>query len=330
MRARPTCQNVTMTTIGTSTLDIFPVALGGNTFGWTSDDAASHAVLDAFVDGGGNHIDTADGYSRWVPGNTGGDSERIIGSWLAARGNRYRDRVSIATKVGRHPQFEGLGAIAAAADASLARLGTDHIDLYYAHYDEPERDIDEIAAAFDALVTAGKVRAIGVSNVSPERIDAWMASAAANGFAAPVALQPHYNLLAREPYESTLAPLAARHGLGVFTYYSLASGLLTGKYRTAADFEGAARSRTLNDYGTDLAFDVVATLTDVASQTATTPTAVALAWLRSKPAIVAPIASASRVEQVADLLAGGRLQLSAEQLARLDAVSGVGGAGVAA
>lgn len=312
-------QNVSMTTIGTSTLDIFPLALGGNTFGWTSDEATSHAVLDAFVAGGGNHIDTADGYSRWVPGNTGGDSERIIGSWLAGRGDR--DRLSIATKVGRHPDFEGLGSIAAAADASLARLGTDHIDLYYAHYDEPERDIDEIAAAFDALVTAGKVRAIGVSNVSPERIEAWTASASANGFAAPVALQPHYNLLTREPFEGTLAPLAERHGLGVFTYYSLASGLLTGKYRTPADFEGAARGRTLVDYATDKAFEIVATLTDVAADAATTPTAVALAWLRGKPTVVAPIASASRVDQVADLLAGGRLELSAEQVARLDAVS---------
>src|SRR5690554_2388351 len=301
--------------------DTFPLALGGNTFGWTSDEETSHAVLDAFVASGGNHIDTADSYSAWVDGHVGGESEQVIGSWLARRGNR--DSVTIATKVSRHPQFKGLAPanIAAAVDASLERLGTDHIDLYYAHYDEPERPIEEIAAAFDALVVSGKVLAIGVSNVEPERITAWMETAEKNNLAAPIALQPHYNLLTREPYESTLAPLAERHNLGVFTYFSLAAGLLTGKYRSVADIDGTDRQRHLGRYTSDQAFRVVDELADVATEAGAEPASVALAWLRSRPGVVAPIASARTVEQLEALVEGARLELTPDQVARLDAVS---------
>ncbi|WP_308214956.1 aldo/keto reductase [Homoserinimonas sedimenticola] len=301
--------------------DTFPLALGGNTFGWTSDEETSHAVMDAFVASGGNHIDTADGYSAWVPGHSGGESEQIIGSWLARRGNR--DSVTVATKVSTHPEYKGLSPanITAAAEASLERLGTDHIDLYYAHYDESERPMEEIAAAFDALVTSGKVLAIGVSNLSAARITEWMETAEKNNLAAPIALQPHYNLLTREPFESELAPLAAQHGLGVFTYFSLAAGMLTGKYRKPADFDGVDRSHTLGGYSSEQAFRIVDELADVAAEVDVAPASVALAWVRSKPTVVAPIASARTVEQLDALVAGARLELTAEQVARLDEVS---------
>lgn len=302
--------------------DSFPLVLGGNTFGWTTDEAASHVVLDAFVSAGGNHIDTADGYSAWVPGNTGGDSEKIIGSWLAARGNR--DSVTIATKVATHPDFKGLASanIAAAADASLARLGTDYIDLYYAHFDDETQSIEDIATSFDALVKAGKVHSIGVSNFSPERIDAWFAAAKAHNLTAPVALQPHYNLLARD-YETSYAPVAERHGLGVFTYFALAAGMLTGKYRGAADIEGTDRGRTLAPLATDATFRVVDALVEVAAEVGATPTAVALAWLQSKPTVTAPIASARTVEQLDSVLASVELQLDPALVERLDAASAV-------
>ncbi|PWB97343.1 aldo/keto reductase [Salinibacterium hongtaonis] len=302
--------------------DSFPLVLGGNVFGWTADEPESHRVLDAFVAAGGDHVDTADGYSAWVPGNTGGDSERIIGSWLASRGNR--DTVTIASKVATHPEFTGLSPanIAAAADASLARLGTDYIDLYYAHFDDETQSIEDIATAFDALVKAGKIHSIGVSNFSPERIDAWFAAAKANGLSTPVALQPHYNLLARG-YETTYAPVAERHGLGVFTYFSLAAGMLTGKYRSAADVEGAARGRTLAPLATESAFSTIAALVEVADEVGATPTAVALAWLQSKPSVTAPIASARSVEQLEGLLASVELQLDPALVERLDAASAV-------
>ena len=187
-----------MSTLGNSGIEVFPLNLGGNTFGWTSDEATSFQVLDAFTEAGGNFVDTADGYSAWVPGNSGGESETIIGKWLAARGNR--DSVVIATKVSQHPQFRGLAAatVAAAADASLARLGTDRIDLYYAHFDDRDTPLEETVGAFDALVKAGKVRAVGVSNYTGDRIREWFEIARRNDFALPVAVQPHYNLVTRE------------------------------------------------------------------------------------------------------------------------------------
>ncbi len=191
-----------MTSIGHSDLDVFPLNLGGNTFGWTSTRDESFAVLDAFAAGGGNFVDTADGYSAWVPGNTGGESETIIGEWMTARGNR--DDIVVATKVSQHPQFTGLAAatVAAAADASLARLATDHIDLYYAHFDDASVPLAETVGAFNDLVVAGKVRYVGVSNYSADRIEEWISIAAREGYVLPVALQPHYNLVRREPYRT--------------------------------------------------------------------------------------------------------------------------------
>ena len=310
-----------MTTIGSSSLDVFPLALGGNTFGWTSDEAASHAVLDAFVAGGGNFVDTADGYSSWVPGNSGGESETIIGSWFAARGNRAD--VVLGTKVSQHPDFAGLGGanVAAAANASLARLGTDYIDLYYAHFDDASTPLEETVAAFNDLLVAGTIRAIGVSNYTAERVAEWFAIAERNGFAPPVALQPNYNLVERANYESTLAPILAEKGLGVVPYYGLASGFLTGKYRTAADFSQSPRGGGMAKYLDNGGLDVVAALDTVAAAHEAPMATVALAWLRSRPGVVAPIASARTVEQLPDLLASASLELTAHEIAALDAAS---------
>lgn len=304
-----------------SALDVFPLALGGNTFGWTSDEGDSRDVLDAFVAGGGNFIDTADGYSAWVPGNSGGESETIIGGWLAARKNR--DRVVIGTKVSQHPEFRGLSAanIAAAADASLGRLGTDHIDLYYAHFDDASTPLAETVGAFDSLVKAGKIRWVGVSNYSADRIRSWFEIARSEGYALPVALQPHYNLVHRGAYEREIAPIAAAEELAVVPYYGLASGFLTGKYKTADDLAGSARGRGAGAYLNDGGLGVVKVLEDVAAAHGVTAATVALAWLRGRPAVVAPIASARTPEQLPALLASATLELTADETAALDEVS---------
>ena len=310
-----------MTRIGTSDLDVFPLNLGSNVFGWTASRDESFAVLDAFVAGGGDFIDTADSYSAWVPGNSGGESELIIGEWMNKRG--ARDRVVVATKVSQHPDFRGLAAdnVIDAADASLTRLGTDHIDLYYAHFDDENTPLEETVEAFDALVRSGKVRHVGISNYSADRIDQWVAIAQDRGYALPVALQPHYNLVHREPFESELAQRAERHGLGVMPYFALAAGLLSGKYSSRDDLDGAARAGQLGGYASDQAFAVVDALRDIAGQRGVAVASVSLAWLRHQPTVVAPIASARSVEQLPDLLASATLDLSVEELARLDAVS---------
>jgi aryl-alcohol dehydrogenase-like predicted oxidoreductase len=309
-----------MTTLGSSGIDVFPLNLGGNTFGWTSDEAVSHQVLDAFTEAGGNFVDTADGYSAWAPGNSGGESETIIGRWLAARGNR--DRVVVATKVSSHPQFRGLSAanVAAAADASLARLGTDHIDLYYAHFDDAAVPLEETAGAFDALVRAGKIRAIGVSNYTAGRIREWFEVARRNGFALPVAVQPHYNLVKRIAYERDIAPVAAAENLAVLPYYGLAGGFLTGKYRTTEDLTSGPRGGA-EQYLTEDGLAVVKALSGIADTHGVTPATVALAWLRTRPNVAAPIASARTVEQLPALLASATLDLSPEDLTTLDEVS---------
>ena len=300
---------------------MFPLGLGGNTFGWTSDKDTSFAVLDAYVDGGGNFIDTADSYSAWVPGNSGGESETIIGEWTAARGNR--DSVIIATKVSRHPKFRGLsrGNVLAAADASLARLRTDHIDLYYAHYDDPDVPVADIAGTFSELQRAGKIRHVGLSNYTAPRLREWLAVAAAEGFAPPVALQPHYNLVERAGYEASLAPVAAEFNLGVLPYYALASGFLAGKYRSAADHAGAARQPGASRYLTPTGLAVLAALDSVAADRGVAPATVALAWLRAKPQVAAPLASARTVDQLPALLASAALDLSGDEMEILDKAS---------
>lgn len=309
-----------MTALGTSDLDVFPLALGGNTFGWTSDETESRAVLDAFVDAGGNFVDTADGYSAWAPGNSGGESETIIGRWLAGRD---RDSVLIGTKVSQHPDFKGLSAanVAAAADASLARLDTDHIDVYFAHFDDATVPLEETAGAFDALVTAGKIRGVALSNYSGARIQEWFDIAAANGLAAPVALQPHYNLVARGSYESDIAPVVAAHGLAVLPYAGLASGFLTGKYRTKADLTGSPRAGGSERYLTEDGLGLIDTLDGIAQSHGTAIAAVALAWLRARPGVIAPIASARTLAQLPDLIASATLELTPEEITSLERAS---------
>ncbi|WP_411699503.1 aldo/keto reductase [Conyzicola sp.] len=310
-----------MTKIGNSDLDVFPLALGGNTFGWTSDEQTSHAVLDAFVASGGNFVDTADGYSSWVPGNSGGESETIIGSWFAARGNR--DSIVLGTKVSQHPEFQGLGGanVIAAADASLDRLGTDYIDLYYAHFDDASTPLEETASAFNDLVVAGKVRNIALSNYTAARVAEWFDIAERNGFALPVALQPHYNLVHREPFESDFGAIVAAKNLGVVPYYALASGFLTGKYRTADDLGQSPRGGGIGGLLNESGLGVLAALDAVASERGVAVASVALAWLRTRPGVVAPLASARTTGQLPDLIASAPLELTADDIAALDAAS---------
>ena len=303
---------IASTTLGTLELAGAPLALGGNVFGWTADREASFAVLDGFVGAGGRMIDTADVYSAWAPGHTGGESEAVIGEWLAA--GRDRDRVMIATKVSQHPEFSGLaaGTVAAAARASLARLGTDVIDLYYAHFDDAATPLEETAAAFSALVDQGLVREIGLSNYTAARIDEWMEIAARDGLHRPVALQPHYNLLERD-YEGGLRAAAERHGLGVLPYWALAKGFLTGKYRDGVAVD-SPRAGQAGEYLDDRGRRVLATLDTVAASHGVAVAAVALAWLRDQPTVAAPIASARTVAQLAPLVTALSLELTSEEL----------------
>ncbi len=308
-------------TIGTSELDVFPLALGGNVFGWTAGEAESYNVLDAYFNAGGNLVDTADAYSAWAPGNVGGESETIVGLWLSQRGNR--ENMIIATKVSQHPDYPGLSAanVAAAARASLKRLGTDYIDLYFAHFDDESTPLEETVAAFDTLVRAGTVRYVGLSNYRPERVAEWLAIADRTGAARPVALQPGYNLVNRNGYEARLAPLAVEQGLGVLPYAGLAAGFLTGKYRTTADLEGAARGRSAQRYLNEAGLRVVGVLEEVARAHEVELATVSLAWLNTRPGVVAPIASARSVEQLPALLAAATLVLDESELAALDAAS---------
>jgi aryl-alcohol dehydrogenase-like predicted oxidoreductase len=302
-------------------LDVFPLSLGGNVFGWTADEATSFQVLDAYAAGGGNFIDTADSYSAWVPGNHGGDSELIIGRWLAARGNR--DRIVVATKVGSFAGAPGLrrANIIKATDDSLRRLGTDHIDLYYAHKDDPNTPVEETVAAFAELVTAGKVRAVAASNFTPSRLAESLDVADAISAPGYVALQPHYNLVHRDDFEGELQELVAARGLVTVPYYALASGFLTGKYRSGASDSDSSRAEGAAQYLDDRGRRVLAALDQVAAEQSAAVTSVALAWLAAQPTVVAPIASASRVSQVVDLLASADLRLTEAQLNTLSAAS---------
>ncbi|MGN8025031.1 aldo/keto reductase [Microbacterium sp. 22242] len=310
-----------MTRLGSSDLSVFPLSLGGNVFGWTADRDASFAVLDAFVAGGGNFIDTADVYSAWVPGNSGGESEAIIGEWLASR---RPEGLVVATKVSQHPQFRGLSAanVRRAAEASLGRLGVDAIDLYYAHFDDETVPLEETVAAFGDLVADGLVRNIAVSNYSAERIREWIRIARSTGAAVPVAVQPHYNLVHRNDVEQSIIPVAREFGLGLVPYYALASGFLTGKYRST-DMAGqnSPRAAGAAKYATAHGLRIIDALEEVGDAHGVSITATALAWLRAQPAVVAPIASARTAEQVPDLLAGGRLELADDEVERLRSVS---------
>ncbi|MGX1475766.1 UNVERIFIED_CONTAM: aryl-alcohol dehydrogenase-like predicted oxidoreductase [Streptomyces canus] len=308
--------------LGSSDLEVFPLSLGGNVFGWTADESQSFAVLDTYAAAGGNFLDTADSYSAWVDGNSGGESETVIGKWVAARGNR--DDVVIATKVSQHPDFPGLTAtnIKAAADASLQRLGTDHIDLYYTHFDKTEVPVEEIIGALDELVKAGKVRAIGASNISAARLAESLAFSDREGLARYVALQPQYNLVSRDTYEGELQAVAAREGLAAVPYYALASGFLTGKYRPGATVDSPRAAAGAGKHlDTERGQKVLAALDDIAEAHTVPVATVALAWLASRPTVAAPIASARTVAQLPALLGVAELVLTEEETARLTEAS---------
>lgn len=317
MTSAPTAS---LTRLPRTDLEVLPLNLGGNTFGWTSDRETSFAVLDAFVAAGGSFIDTADAYAAWAEGSEGGDSETVLGEWFEARGNR--EEIVLATKVGAKPSRTGLSAenVEAALDESLERLRTDRIDLYYAHYDDEEVSIEEQVRIADGLVRSGRVRHLGLSNYSPERMREWFEVATREGLTVPVAIQPHYNLLARAAYEKDYAPIAREFDAAVMPYFSLASGLLTGKYRTKEDLEGRARKGMVQDQLTEDALAVVDVLTEVAATHDAEPASVAIAWLLAK-GTTAPIASASTPEQLPALLAGTSLELSAQDVAALDEAS---------
>lgn len=309
-----------MVRLGDSELDVFPLSIGGNVFGWTTDRDATFEVLDAYYAGGGNFIDTADSYSAWAPGNKGGESETLVGEWLASR---KPSNMIIATKVSQHPDFLGLSPanIRAAAEASLRRLGVDTIDLYYAHFDDPKTPLEETVAAFGDLVDDGLVRYTAVSNYTDERIREWIGYAQAGASAVPVAVQPRYNLVARE-IERTVVPVAEEFGLSLVPYSALALGFLSGKYRSTEIAAGASpRAARAVEYATPAGLQVLSALEEVAANHNATVASTALAWLRSRPTVAAPIAAASRVEQVADLLASTELELSGDEIEALNSVS---------
>lgn len=313
MNARP---------LGRSGLSIPPLVLGGNVFGWSVDAAHAASVLDAAIDAGIGMIDTADVYPAWAPGNHGGESETIIGQWLRHGGRR--GRVRIATKVGKWPPRRGLAPanIEAAADDSLRRLGLERIDLYFAHEDDPQVPLADMLGAFARLIERGKVAAIGASNFGAARLAQALATSAAHGLPRFEVIQPEYSLVARRDHERALAPLAQREQLGVVCYYALASGFLSGKYRSRADLgKSAARAGAVGRHLNARGLRVLAALDDVARRHRASPAQVALAWLMARPGVSAPIASATSAAQVAELAGALHLRLDADDLARLDAVS---------
>jgi aryl-alcohol dehydrogenase-like predicted oxidoreductase len=311
--------------IGKSDIIITPFVFGGNVFGWTVDEKTSFTLLDAFVDSGLNCIDTADVYSRWVPGNKGGESETIIGNWLKKTGKR--NQVIIATKAGSsmnpNDSKKNLSKdyIIKAAEDSLKRLQTDHIDLYQSHYDDLDTPVQETLEAYDQLIKQGKVRAIGASNFTAQRLKESLTASSGHGLPAYVSLQPEYNLYDREGYEKELEPLCAENGLGVITYYSLASGFLTGKYRSQDDLNKSKRGQGIKKYLNDRGLRILKALDNTAHNYSTTPAAVALAWVIARPSVTAPIASATSVSQLQELAGAVSLKLPTEVIAELTEAS---------
>ena len=307
--------------LGRSGIAIAPLVFGGNVFGWTADEATSFKLLDRFVDEGFNAIDTADVYSAWGPGLKGGESETVIGNWLARRGRR--DDVVIMTKVGMWETRKGLSAqnIQAAVEGSLKRLRTDYLDVYFAHIDDEEVPLEETLGAFSKLVDAGKVRAIGASNYSANRLIQALAVSKEQGFARYEVMQPLYNLFDRAAFEDELAGLATREQLGAVGFFSLASGFLTGKYKTVEDLEGSARADMLKRYFDERGQKLLTALLQVSEDLAAKPAQVALAWLLTRPALTAPIASATSVEQLDEIMASVELGLPESAIAALDAAS---------
>lgn len=307
--------------LGRSGLSIAPIMFGGNVFGWTADEATSFALLDAFVAEGFNAIDTADVYSAWAPGHSGGESEAVLGNWLQRRGKR--DDVVIATKVGmwaRHPDLKA-ATIAAAVEESLTRLKTDYIDLYQSHQDDAKTPQDEVLEAYSRLIAAGKVRAIGASNFSAARLGSALDLAEAKGLPRYDSVQPAYNLYNRQEFEGDLAKVAIDRGVGVISYFGLAAGFLTGKYRSEADLAQSPRGARVKAYLDERGFRILAALDAVSTELGATPAQVALAWLIGRPGVTAPIVSATNLNQLAEILKAARLALPAEVVARLDAAS---------
>jgi aryl-alcohol dehydrogenase-like predicted oxidoreductase len=313
--------------LGNSGLEVSPLAFGGNVFGWTVDEAASFRLLDAFVDSRFNLIDTADVYSKWAPGNKGGESETIIGKWLKRSGKR--DKVILATKAGSEmsPDKKGLSRryIFRAVEDSLARLQTDHIDLYQAHTDDLQTPLEETLHALTELISQGKVRAIGASNYSAERLSDAIRVSEERGLARYESLQPLYNLYDRAEYEAKLEPLCQEKGLGVIPYFSLASGFLTGKYRSEADVSKSARAQMVKKYLNERGFRILAALDQVAEQYNSTLGQVSLAWLIARPSITAPIASATTLEQLNDLINTTELKLDDSSIELLNRASEMSG-----
>ena len=306
--------------LGRSELEIAPLALGGNVFGWTADEQTSFKLLDAFITAGFNLIDTADTYSAWAPGNTGGESETVIGRWLK-RGGHKREDIIIATKVGMEMRGQkGLSKsyILQSADDSLSRLQTDYIDLYQSHQDDPETPLEETLEAYAELIQKGKVRVIGASNYSAERLGQALQLSEQGGLPRYESLQPLYNLYEREAFELELEPLCVEKRVGVISYFSLASGFLTGKYRSESDLSKSPRGGGVKKYLDERGFRILSALDEVARRQASTPARVALAWLMARPSITAPIASATGLEQLGDLIEATKLELEKESLLLLD------------
>jgi aryl-alcohol dehydrogenase-like predicted oxidoreductase len=324
--SRSPCNNRSMDTraLGRSGLQVSRICLGGNVFGWTVDEPTSFRLLDAWVDAGMNFIDTADVYSRWVPGHVGGESETIIGKWLKTSGKR--NRIVLATKVGKPmgDNDKGLSPayIRRAVEASLRRLRTDVIDLYQSHDDDPATPFEETLASFADLIREGKVRAIGASNHSAERLALALDTSERLGLPRYESLQPLYNLVERAAYEDALERLCVERGLGVINFFALAMGFLTGKYRSAADLGKSVRGSGAGKYLNERGLAVLGALDAVAGTIGATPAQVALAWQIARPSITAPIASASNEKQLAELVAAARLQLDAPSIAMIDRVSG--------
>lgn len=308
--------------LGNTGIHIAPLVFGGNVFGWTADTQRSFELLDRFVDAGFNAIDTADMYSTWVPGNQGGESETIIGQWLASRGNR--DRIVLFTKVGMEmPDGQGLSAswIEQSIENSLRRLQTDYVDVYFSHIHDNDVPVEETLQAYDKLIRAGKVRTVGASNHTAEQLDAALKVADSNSLPRYRVLQPEYNLHDRASYDGPLRDLAMQQGMGVVTYFSLASGFLSGKYRSDADLGKSARGGAIERYLTPRGMQILDALDEVAETHNATPAEVALAWLMARPGVTAPIASATRIQQLDSLIRSSQLALTDRDLSRLDQAS---------
>jgi aryl-alcohol dehydrogenase-like predicted oxidoreductase len=308
--------------LGNSSLEVSRLCFGGNVFGWTADENTSFKLLDAFIDAGFNFVDTADSYSTWVTGHKGGESETLIGKWFKARGNR--DKVILATKVGSEVAGrKGLSReyILTEVEESLRRLQTDYIDLYQSHRDDPNTPVEETLEAYAQLVKQGKVRAIGASNFSPERLEMSLQASRKHGYPRYESLQPNYNLYDRDEYETRLEPFCMQEHLGVIPYFSLASGFLTGKYRTQADLERSARGKFVQKYMNGRGLRIVAALEQVAKQQGSTSARVAIAWLMARPSITAPIASATNLEQLKELMEAAKLKLDTGAISLLNEAS---------